>query len=391
MSDTIFNKSIFKTFFSPSDPAVVAWADNVFEKIKSTEILPKWINRNKNNGDDFKSYWYPICLLFAYITNYSRQYSDIQGNEYLRGIWAKQRGLTLGNLTTSQLNILFSNYREEFRKRGTKAVFEKENAPTVPYNGEFLRLIDYVAGDDFMVAYLSPQDTGWCLGISSPMWKSTQTLQSVYKLFENSYNVEDLTLYNPIGTVSKGSISWWGETISTVYIEDAGQIGGECDVNSNQEYTFSGSLQTTTSNGVKLRIDLPAGVTIIDEQGATKNYYEKIVFADYLNWFGFQIKPYTTTPTLGNVYWGSQFDGANITFTITISDNSTGAQVGSTNIWNLKFRPSTLPFQQGQLGQKGFIVAWVVNHSSQTTQNIQNFADRYLVSYNNVLIINDLK
>ena len=376
MSSTIYNKSVFKRFFEKTNLLVIAWADNVYSKIESQEILPKWISRE---GNAFHSFWYPVCLIFAYIVIYTREFLNITSNSLLFNQWAKQWGIITDTITTqAQRETFLENYREEFRKRGSAAVFQSG----IPYNGEFLRLIDYKETDDFVVGYLSAQDTGWCIGTSSPCWRSTQTLQDVNKGWENSYQVEDILNYPGIGIINKDIQDFGIGDINVIeLVGDDSYLQKTFVIDPTKDYILhfnffmilSGNWSVYISPGIKTPTQ------------SSQNYFSYVpqdVDDNILHSFTMRINHY------GSVEGYSWNNLSRTTYDISIG--SIQSQDADTcQIWNVKFGPAELPLSQGYLGRRGYIVAYIKNNSQRSLEEIKDFSQKYLISFSNILLIKE--
>lgn len=51
---TVYNKTVFSRFFASDSPEVMKWANNVLEKVKSSGILPIYVDKNT---DDYSEFW----------------------------------------------------------------------------------------------------------------------------------------------------------------------------------------------------------------------------------------------------------------------------------------------------------------------------------------------
>lgn len=189
MANEIYNRTVFKRFFDVNDEKVLAWANNVLEKVMSPGILPTFI---KKDSEDFAAFWGTITHLFALVVLYGRQYNEISTNKILFDLFIENRGLVTNEVTTDeQMQYLFDNYINEYKKRGKLDIISKEGIIL----GELLRLLQYNTLDEFIFALLMSRDTGWTLGYSSPTWNRTDTVLNITKGYETTTNVEDLDKY----------------------------------------------------------------------------------------------------------------------------------------------------------------------------------------------------
>lgn len=197
-NDTIYQKTDFSKFFDVNDINVLGWAFNVLEKLYQQGILPKYVQRNYSaDSEDFISYWLTVTHFFAIIVYMARKFEDIPGNDILFTMFLEGKGLALtGEETQLQRNYLFSNYINEYRRRGTSAIIG--TGETV--NGEFLRLINYDPAEEFLFFNLVRQDLGWCLDYSSPMWTGTEQIVNAMKAYEYGGTVSDIDRYPLVGS-----------------------------------------------------------------------------------------------------------------------------------------------------------------------------------------------
>lgn len=83
-----YDKSIFREIELYS-PAHIKWTTSVLNKLRSTGILPTFIQKDK----DFDSFWGWICHFFAVIVIYGRQFLDIFTDKDLFWEFLKQKDL----------------------------------------------------------------------------------------------------------------------------------------------------------------------------------------------------------------------------------------------------------------------------------------------------------
>ena len=175
-SSTIYDKTIFKTFFNSNDPQVLLWAVNVLEKLFEPGIVPLYVNRNNEN--DYNTFFLTITHYFAFVVIYARQFRQLENSDILMKEFIEGWGLVYENIDSlDQRQYIFNNWIKEFYKRGTQQI--AETGGTI--EGELRRLVGYSKPSEFIFATLSSQDVGWCLGWSSPTWYGTETVNGVSK------------------------------------------------------------------------------------------------------------------------------------------------------------------------------------------------------------------
>lgn len=176
LSTTIYDKTIFRTFFDSNDPQVLTWAVNVLEKLFEPGIVPMYVSRN--NQDDYNTFFLTMTHYFAFVVIYARNYRQLENSDLLMKEFIEGWGLVYENINTlDQRRYLFNNWIQEFYKRGTYQVVETGGT----IEGELRRLVGYEKPNEFIFGVLSPQNVGWCLGWSSPTWYGTETVNAVSK------------------------------------------------------------------------------------------------------------------------------------------------------------------------------------------------------------------
>lgn len=401
----IYDKSVFSRFFEENDPRVLAWSQNVLEKVCSPGILPVFFNKE---GEDFKAFWNSFTHLFALVVVYARQYNEIDVNKILFEIFIEERGLVTDTIDTEdQMKYLFNNYVSEYEKRGRMDIVSTEGKIL----GELLRLIRYKDFNEFIFALLSSKDTGWTVGYSSPLWRRTDTIVNITKGYEKTIGVENLSNYpliNPTGcTLIRQIID--GDDISTVSfvgnietgfgsIEDRSHL---LKINENLDYQVSFRVKSTQSGDTGLKF----GIQIYDEFYNLLNCKEAFG-SNESNFFVsedqtlnlpnsdifYEIKGLILNK---NVFLSEQIplnflNGRALRF----SPNAQYLSIYLTQdrsishptvyIYDIKVKPLNLPFQQGCIGEKNIIASYYENNSYRSNSQINLFIEQYLVSYKNI-------
>ena len=332
----IYNNSIFKQFFEENDSAVLGWANNVLRKLQGSSILPTWINKTDN--EDFDVLWGTITHLFAIIVLYARQYNNIDSNQILFQLFVSDRGLVNDFVTSQeQMEYMFNNYIEEFQKRGKRDILSKEGILL----GELLRLIRYNETDEFVFAELQPENTGWCLGYSSPTWDRTEKVNSVYKAYEYQEGVQSLDNYPLLRGVNANIISDENNpedgifNAMTFYGTQVTGIDGREDLNklivvdSNLTYNISFQLKVSSLENQNIKFGVvgytdkdsdPIPLGILSEGEVGKGYQD------------FESSDWDYNSALGTIevidsnsfIWTSQLSSEQTVFRIPIDDLEDG-------------------------------------------------------------------
>jgi hypothetical protein len=56
-------------------------------------------------------------------------------------------------------------------------------------------MIDFISPEEFIFALLKSEETGWCIGKSSPCWNNTENMVNVIKGYEYTKEVKSLSKY----------------------------------------------------------------------------------------------------------------------------------------------------------------------------------------------------
>lgn len=185
----IYDSTYFNDFFSPININIYGWALNVLEKLYMTGILPKYVQRevNKNNplsDIDFISFWNTITHFFAIIVYFARQFRDIKSRENLLLEFLKNRDIIMSNADYAELLSMFEDYISTISQRGTYDSVDNELKNLIGYGGE-----------EFLFSHLKPEEIGWCIGMSSPVWNNTEKMVNMIKGYEFTSEVVDLSKY----------------------------------------------------------------------------------------------------------------------------------------------------------------------------------------------------
>ena len=165
-----YSRSIYNQFFGSQDPDVVSWRDNVLEKLYARGIVPEYIVRGEDSADpvdaDYVSFWTSISTYFAWVVIAARKFAGIENDPNLLYDYLLDKGMAVRpNFNLTEMQVVMTNLYDEFRKRGTKYVFEKANGyiPTTSdmagihnltgdnnIDGEFIRAVDKLYYDELM-------------------------------------------------------------------------------------------------------------------------------------------------------------------------------------------------------------------------------------------------
>lgn len=205
----VYSQSIFAPQFSCRDVGVLTWAISVGEKLYQRGILPEFMLRNAN-GDgmddrDFLDFWLSVTTFFAFLVHFARGFERIAENNTLLQNYLLGFGLyATPDTTNTELLNLLGNLWREVGKRGTAAMFTHDGEHG---RGEFLRLIDFQALDEFFWVLAEPQQTGWNVDNCSPLYRGLTPFKQVNKFYEQEINALTQLDRYPLATTGTGGVS----------------------------------------------------------------------------------------------------------------------------------------------------------------------------------------
>ena len=418
----IYDRTIFKSLFEAFDPNVLGWAMNVLEKLYQRGLLANYIERNSptKNDEDFVAFWFSITHLFAILVYWMRSFGDIPSNRLLLTEFLSNFDITLPfDLNLADEATIYTQRADEYRRRGTLRILDPATDPNENVNGELLRLVDWMVNDFFLFALTESSRFGWCIGLSSPTWTSTQGITNLIMGYEFTTSVEDLTLY-PL--VNAGSISIVEDTsINANVMRIAGYAGTGgthgidtgatpsnnnflLAVNATIDYEISFKVKKLSSDTLALNFEAYAYNTNL----ARLNLDPIDGSASNVN--NFQATPGAETVLLQDVYYtytgilysSTTVDNTNFTGRIDeyrglkmpASTAYIGVKItveGDVNrsdfyLYDLKIRPKDLPISQGLFGLKNIIVSYMNNRGELSDVNARIFIQNKLIPYNSFLI-----
>lgn len=419
----IYNKTIFNQFFNVNDINIFGWALNVLEKlyIKGL-ILPDFYERGDNRSniedEDFIAYWNSITHLFAILVYFARQFENIKTNSILLEEFLKSKDLILSSSSTlDDLVYIFSNYVEEYRKRGTIRILEnKENGFEV--DGELIRLLDHRITEELIFCLFQNFESGWCLSKSSPTWKGTEFIKNLRKGYEFQNEVKDLTKYPKI---SSSVLSIVSETINISSSLTSGQEAGVGYISGNEgfklvvdpleDYEISFFIkQSSLQNGLNF------GCDFWDINGNSLNA-KKSTEDTVSNYFlqSFALRKVNQFYWIRGILWkhNKKFnenqdfdisDALNIGLGNNLKMNAqtnyiiprityiANGVANTVNIYGVVVRPLKLNFSRGQIGLRNLIYLLTVNNNGQYSENqLRNIIQQKLLPYNSFLKQNYIK
>jgi len=402
----VFGKSVFNDFFSVNNVHVFGWALNVLEKLyRKGLILPDYLERADNNSnledEDFIVFWNSITHFFAIIVYFARQFENFETNEIMLEEFLKNKDLAFSSGNDfSDLLYIYSNYIDEYKKRGTLKIIEKKTTGTI--DGELLRLINYKTFEEFIFCFFQNYESGWCIGKSSPTWNNTEGIVNLNKGYEPTKEVVNLTNY-PLLNSSYISLN------SGYIVLDEVPADTVCGIANNGNNSFKIPVDNTQDYEISFRVKTEESLPILNF--GVDGYKQDYSDADILDirdlsvskYFcsAFELKKVDTEYWVRAVLWnknklqdpdsllnigiGNSLKMTDdVSFIVPIVTVTPSIEVSTkTYIRDLKVRPLKLNFSRGQLGVHNIIYLLIKNNNGEFGDTkIKDYIANKLVPYN---------
>jgi hypothetical protein len=400
-----FENTFLSDFFDFNDQQVVEWGINVLEKLYEHGIIAFYLNRNAGNSlfedEDFISLFYTITHFCAFLVIYARIFEDIESNELLLKNFFDNVGIYFSiDADLTELQGIYADYISEFEKRGTLEIVRRV-ADGASINGELLRLMNYTETDEFLFALTQPQDVGWNIGNSSPMYFGTNKVINLNKAYEHTEEVLDLTKY-PL--VEDTYISINGDYMqitgvpaaTTSGIADNG-VSKRIVIDPNLDYEISfyvkrtGAALNNFSFGVQcFDVDGNSINMINHRNGGISNYFFYFLNVTAISNIDYWVRGIIYNTSEANNAASVINLGYNATHNLRFPSTAnyivpviTYSNAATTVlIKDIKMRPLTFPYSQGMLGAKNLVLNYVKNNSGTSEDTITRIVKDELVPYN---------
>ncbi len=209
------DESIFSSVYPTKETQ--ALAANLFKKLYFRGIVPKYIirgeDRDQIEDEDYISLAKTIGHYFALFIQYFKRFDNFYNDEELMREYVRQYGVYFdeSNVTLQDLQYLTQHLYDEIRKRGTIAIFDrkgdiKPDGDIAQIDGEFIRLLRSKPYNELSFEVLQIDETGWCIGKSSPLWMGTNNSIALNKTKEKTEDFQDLNNFKTT-TSGGGTIS----------------------------------------------------------------------------------------------------------------------------------------------------------------------------------------
>lgn len=198
-----YKNSIFAEVFDCYDDSVLAWCNNVTDKLYKYGIVPTYIERGKtgkpSDDEDYIVFWRTVSCFFSLMVNFAKMISDFTKWKDLLVQYLSDRGMFVSNRDDiTLLLLLMTNYYREMSKRGTMGIFDYSE----DYIGEFYRLI---MSDPSEVIVVRPSFLydGWFVDRNSPLYRGNYEddsyrvgfISSIDALISGDYSVSEEVVF----------------------------------------------------------------------------------------------------------------------------------------------------------------------------------------------------
>lgn len=271
-STKTFNKSIFKRYFEYNDANVLAWAENVLNKISKGNAAPKYLIRDDQDlsrSTDFSDTFRPVTVFFAYFVILARQFENFKDNSYLSDKYLLNKGqYTCGDEELDQLLYLIQNSINVRAKRGGLGMMQdsfydsntedSDSSLGSSVKGELLRLLCDEDSDFFKLGVAKPEFNSHNTTGNNFEFRGVTGRYDLNLAYENTEDVLDLSSYPLINEAYVDVVSYQGKEVIEIEGVPIGEVSGiGADVESkrividpdlNFEITFQVSQDITREN-----------------------------------------------------------------------------------------------------------------------------------------------
>ena len=207
INSPILDRSIFSNIAWSEDTENLA--RNLFKKLYFRGIIPNYIIRGDNidinEDEDYITMFYVVAKFFAIIFKFFKRFENFYDDFDLMLEWLRQNNIQIdeSTITLEHMKFIANHLYDEIRKRGTSGIFNRQgdvvNGVKKDVDGEFIRLIRSKRDNELIHEYMPLKSIGWCLGVSSPMYRGTCFAENLNKTKENSrdfVNVENFQTFH---------------------------------------------------------------------------------------------------------------------------------------------------------------------------------------------------
>lgn len=381
-----FDNSLFKKYFDFNDVNVLNWYVNVLEKLWYENLIPNYMTKDRMSPDDFLAFWGSVAKFFSYYVQYARTFATFYNNVDLIRDFLGQRGLnTSPEDTLQELQYMLKTYHNQLAQRGTINIVN-DVADGAEVNGELKRLIFYKAVDEFIFCYYKPENFGWCLGHSSPLYKGMRVNDNINKApWSKGYT----SMQNAASFVTGGSIiTDVGNYIAR--INNGSLSAPNIKVDPNMDYEISFQIKLGSSSRLNFSV---TGKDINGSSVALKarknnttvtSFFTNAPLSRSDKYVMVRVYLYNKNRGVFADDATSIKQGSNIIMPSTLQSVSlTVGTTGTADIFDFKITPLQTDYSRGFLQSNNFISTWLKNRNSiYTTLQLEAYIMKYLIPYN---------
>lgn len=396
-----FTQSIFSDFFKCDDTKVLSWCINVTEKIYQKGIVPEFITRGQSANQervdrDYIDFWRTVACFFAYHVIYAREFRSFNTNKELLSDFLKQKGMYFcGEDNISVLYDILNNHFREIRRRGTASIYKVEG----DYHGELLKLLCFnKERDEFLFNLTDPNQCGFWLDNSSPLYKGSNYQQGLSKGYEKTEGFSDITKYPLLNAPALNIDN--GFLVASASTTETGIGGVEKRITINHDLNYEITAYLKVDSGV----DIDFGVRCFDSLGNEITLKNSTNQNDN-NWF-FQLEKLNQSSQYyllrGVIYKSGEPDlstdearldagfGQHLRFkeeAVKIVPQLTFKGTGVVRIQDFKVSVSSLPYSTAGLQQVTNFISVIAENKNGDYSNleVESVIRKYLIPYNSTL------
>lgn len=383
-----FDNSLFKKYFNANSTEVLNWYVNVLEKLWEKGLIPNYLVRDASDPDDFLALWSAVTRFFAYYVSYARTFSTFYNNYDLLTDFLQQRGLNVSpENSLPELQWMLQTFYYQMSIRGTNNIIKEGGDEGT---GELKRLIHYKKLlDEFLWVLYKPENFGWCLGHSSPLYKGLRVNDSLNKA---SWSPGYTTMEGSSSYTSGGSISEVIDEGNLVLSFSAGILsatGIKMDPNVDYELSFQVKMPSTTKMNFSITGHDEFGnlINLISRKtGSTTGAFltDAVISRDNDKYVTVRCYLYNQDRPQFVSDSTNIRQGQNIISISTLSDILFRLSFdGSAKVFDFKILPVQTDYSRGLIQVKNFISTWLINRNKvYSTKELEDYISRYLIPYN---------
>jgi hypothetical protein len=390
LTDTdLFKNSIFYQFFGSNDVEVLNWMVNVLDKLFQKGLIANYIERYNDfySPEDFIEFWGSVCKFFAYYVIYARKYQKFYEDEILLAEYLEERGLKVSkNNTLSELQEMMKKYNREVARRGTIHIIDRDGVNGNVFDGELLRLINFIEGDEFLFNPNLPEHAGWNIGNSSPMYRSLTIHDNLNKFYEKGEQPVDITKYPIQGTVNIVNDAAIGKNVLSIAADSGIGSNAAFKIAVDPYLDYELSFYLKKSDGDNLTV----GFDAYDQDGTVVNLLSRIDGSVLNNFFVSKNLQRSDKYIYCRFFLYSKLkplyshDGLNLKMVDTVQYVVPKILIGTgtASIYNIRFLPMAASYSKGFVQVNNFIDCFLKNNNNQyDLLDIYNYIRKYLIPY----------